>query len=146
MTELIVWRKQEIDRLRRDIDHLFKRFRREFGVPRFLLEPAEPISLDLSETENTVTLRAELPGMKPEDLDVELHEGVLSIRGSRTEEKKEEEKGYVRTERRQGSFSRQFRVPSNVQAEALKAEVKDGVLTIEVPKGGEQGARKVTVS
>ena len=63
-----------------------------------------------------------------------------------TEEKKEEDKGYVRTERRQGSFSRQFRVPTNAQADALTAEVKDGVLTIEVPKGVEQGARKVTVS
>ena len=50
MSELIVWRKQEIDRLRRDIDHLFKRFRREFGVPRFLVETTEFFLLDLSET------------------------------------------------------------------------------------------------
>ena len=82
----------------------------------------------------------------PRGLDVELHEGVLSIRGSRTEEKKEEDKGYVRTERRHGAFSRQFRVPTTVQADSLKAGVKDGVLTIEVPKGTEQGARKVPVA
>ena len=103
-------------------------------------------AVDIKETETGYTFHMDVPGMKPEDLDVELHAGVLSIRGSRTEEKKEEDKGYVRTERRQGSFSRQFRVPSNVQAEHLKAEVKDGVLTIEVPKGAEPSARKVTVS
>jgi len=102
--------------------------------------------VDIKETEESYTFHMDVPGMKPEDLDVELHEGVLSIRGSRTEEKREEEKGYVRTERRQGSFSRQFRVPTNAQAESLKAEIKDGVLTIDVPKGVEQGARKVTVS
>ena len=62
------------------------------------------------------------------------------------EEKKEQEKGYVRTERRHGTFSRQFRVPTTVQADSLKAGVKDGVLTIEVPKGTEQGARKVPVA
>ena len=61
-------------------------------------------------------------------------------------EKREEEKGYVRTERRQGSFARQFRVPTTVPADSLKSEVTDGVLTIEVPKGTEQGARKVPVS
>lgn len=103
-------------------------------------------AVDIKETESGYTFHMDVPGMKPEDLDVELHEGVLSIRGSRTEEKKEEDKGYVRTERRRGSFSRQFRVPTNAQADALTAEVKDGVLSIEVPKGVEQGARKVAVS
>ncbi|MEM8766452.1 MAG: Hsp20/alpha crystallin family protein [Pseudomonadota bacterium] len=102
--------------------------------------------VDIKETDENYTLHMDVPGLKPDDLDVELHDGVLSIRGSRSEEKTETEKGYVRTERRQGSFSRQFRVPTHVQAEALKAEVKDGVLTIEVPKGAEQGARKVVVS
>lgn len=103
-------------------------------------------AVDIKETESGYTFHMDVPGMKPDDLDVELHEGVLSIRGSRTEEKKEEDEGYVRTERRRGSFSRQFRVPTNAQADALTAEVKDGVLSIEVPKGVEQGARKVAVS
>lgn len=102
--------------------------------------------VDIRETDAGYVFHMDVPGMKPEDLDVELHEGVLSIRGSRTEEKKEEDKGYVRTERRQGSFSRQFRVPTNAQPEALVAQVRDGVLTIEVPRGSDQGARKVTVS
>ena len=134
---------------RNDPFDLFSRFgdlfeREPFFSPASQAEWLPPV--DIKETDEGYVFHMDVPGMKPEDLDVELHEGVLSIRGSRSEEKKEEEKGYVRTERRQGSFSRQFRVPTNVQAEALKAEVKDGVLTIEVPKGAEQGARKVTVS
>jgi HSP20 family protein len=103
-------------------------------------------AVDIKETDEGYTFRMDVPGLKPEDLDVELHEGVLSIRGSRSDEKREEDEGYVRTERRQGSFSRQFRVPTTVPADSLEAEVKDGVLTIEVPKGAEQGARKVPVS
>jgi HSP20 family protein len=103
-------------------------------------------AVDIKETGDGYTFHMDVPGMKPEDLDVELHEGVLTIRGSREEEKREEDKGYVRTERRQGSFTRQFRVPTSVQADSLSAAVKDGVLTIEVPKGGGQGARKVEVT
>ena len=103
-------------------------------------------AVDIKETDGGYTFHMEVPGMRPEDLDVELHEGVLSIRGSRKEERKEEDKGYVRTERRYGNFSRQFRIPTTVQADSLKAEVKDGVLTINVPKGVEQGARKVRIS
>ena len=134
---------------RNDPFDLFNRFgdlfdREPLFTPANRAEWMPPV--DIKETETGYLFHMDVPGLKPEDLDVELHEGVLSIRGSRSEEKTEEDKGYVRTERRQGSFSRQFRVPTNVQAEALKAEVKDGVLNIEVPKGAEQGARKVTVS
>ena len=134
---------------RNDPFDLFGRFgdlfeREPFFSPANRAEWLPPV--DIKETDEGYLFHMDVPGLKPEDLDVELHDGVLSIRGSRSEEKKEEDKGYVRTERRQGSFSRQFRVPTNAQAEVLKAEVRDGVLTIEVPKGAEQGARKVTVS
>ena len=134
---------------RNDPFDIFSRFgdlfeREPFFGPAARSEWLPPV--DIKETDKGYTFHMDVPGLKPENLDVELHEGVLSIRGSRNEEKKEEDKGYVRTERRYGSFSRQFRVPTNVQAENLKAEVKDGVLTIDVPKGTDQGARKVTVS
>ena len=102
--------------------------------------------VDIKETDEAYTFRMDVPGLKPEDLDIELHEGVLSIRGSRSEQTKEEEKGYVRTERRQGSFIRQFRVPTSTSAEHLAATVIDGVLNIQVPKGSAQEARKVAVS
>ena len=134
---------------RHDPFDLFSRFG-EFGDREHFFSPATRAEwlppVDIKETENGYTFHMEVPGMKPEGLDVELHEGVLSIRGTRKEESRKEDKGYVRTERRYGNFSRQFRVPTNVQADSLKAEVKDGVLQIEVPKGPEQGARKVQIS
>ncbi|MEJ2088244.1 MAG: Hsp20/alpha crystallin family protein [Gammaproteobacteria bacterium] len=134
---------------RNDPFDIFSRFgdffdRDPFLAPASRTEWLPPV--DIKETADGYRFHMDVPGLKPEDLEVELHEGVLSIRGSRNEEKREEDKGYVRTERRYGSFSRQFRVPTTVQADSLKAEVKDGVLTIEVPKGAEQGARKVPVS
>lgn len=103
-------------------------------------------AVDIQETDDGYVFRMDVPGLKPEDLEVELHEGVLSIRGSRKEETREEDKGYVRVERRQGSFARQFRVPTSVRAESLSAKVADGVLTIEVPKGAAPEARKVPIS
>lgn len=134
---------------RNDPFDIFSRFgdlfeRDPFFAPAARTEWLPPV--DIKETDGGYTFHMDVPGMKSEDLDVELHEGVLSIRGSRKEEKRAEDKGYVRTERRQGSFLRQFRVPTNVQAEHLKAEVKDGVLTIDVPKGSAQSARKVPIS
>jgi HSP20 family protein len=103
-------------------------------------------AVDVKETDKAFVFHMEVPGMKPEDLDVELHDGVLSIRGSRNEENREEDKGYVRVERRRGSFSRQFRVPVSCKAEDLSAKVADGVLNIEVPKSNGPETRKVAVS
>jgi len=134
---------------RNDPFDVFNRFG-DFFDREPLLTPARRTewlpAVDIKESEEAFTFRMDVPGMKPEDLDVELHDGVLSIRGSREEEKREEDKGYVRVERRQGSFARQFRVPTSSKAEHLEAKVADGVLTIEVPKASEPGVRKVTVS
>ena len=134
---------------RNDPFDIFSRFgdffeREPFLSPAARTEWMPPV--DIRETDEGYVFHMDVPGLKPEDLDVELHEGVLSIRGTRSEETKKEDKGYVRMERRQGSFSRQFRVPTNAQAESLKAQVKDGVLTIEVPKGAPGVARKVPIS
>ena len=133
---------------RRDPLDIFSRFGdfadRDFFSPSARSEWLPPV--DIKETDGGYTFSMDVPGLKPEDLDVELHNGVLSIRGSRSAETRDEDKGYVRTERRYGSFSRQFRVPTDVNADSLKAGVSDGVLTIEVPKGSEPAARKVKVS
>jgi HSP20 family protein len=128
---------------------LFSRFgdlhdRDSFFAPALRAEWMPPV--DIKETPDRYTFQMEVPGMQPDDLDVEIHDGVLSVRGTRKEEKKTEDAGYVRVERRFGNFSRQFRIPATVRAESLKAELKDGVLHIEVPKGSEDAARKVKIS
>jgi HSP20 family protein len=134
MSELIVWRKQEIDRLRRDIDHLFKRFRREFGVPRFLVETTEFFLLDLSETERTIILRAEMTGIEPEDMHVSVTDESLTIRGEKREDTLEKGENYERTTRKQQSFSKTIALPCRVKPEEVKASFKDGLLEIILPK------------
>ena len=79
MHELTLWKKQEIDKLRKDMDSLFRRFRKEFGLPSSLSEVAEPFSMDLSETESTLTVSAELPGIKPEDIHISVTENTLTL-------------------------------------------------------------------
>ena len=145
MSELIVWRKQEIDRLRRDIDHLFKRFRREFGVPRFLVESAESFLLDLSETENTVTLRAELPGIKPEDMHVSVTDESLTLRGEIHEDTVDKGENYERVAKRSQSFVRTIALPCRIKTAEVKATFKDGILEIDLPKCSPAEARGVNI-
>ena len=134
MSELIVWRKQEIDRLRRDIDHLFKRFRREFGVPRFLVETTEFFLLDLSETERTIILRAEMTGIEPEDMHVSVTDDSLTIRGEKHEDTLERGGNFERTTRKSQSFSKTIALPCRIKPEEVKASFKDGMLEIILPK------------
>lgn len=102
--------------------------------------------VDIKEEDEAYTFRIDVPGMSADDLEVELHDGVLSVRGERELRESAEHKGYIRTERRHGKFLRQFRVPTAAKAEELKASVKDGVLAIYVPKGSASEARRVPIS
>lgn len=145
MSELIVWRKQEIDRLRRDIDHLFKRFRREFGVPRFLVEEPESFSLDLSETEQTVILKAELPGIKPEDIHVSVTDESLTLRGEIREDTVDKGETYERITKRSQSFSKTIILPCRIKTAEVKATFKNGQLQIVLPKCAPAEARGVNI-
>ena len=145
MSELIVWRKQEIDRLRRDIDHLFNRFRREFGVPRFLVEGPESFSLELSETEQTVILRAQLPGLKPEDIHVSVTDTSLTLRGEIREDTVDKGETYERVAKRTQSFSRTIVLPCRIKTAEVKATFKDGELEIVLPKCEPAEARGVNI-
>jgi HSP20 family protein len=145
MSELIVWRKQEIDRMRRDIDHLFKRFRRDFGVPRFLVETAEFFTLDLSETKRTLTLRAEIPGIKPEDMHVSVTDDSLTIRGEKREDTLEKGENYERTTRETQTFSKTITLPCRIEPEAVQASFKDGMLEIVFPKCAPAEARGIKI-
>jgi len=145
MSELIVWRKQEIDRLRRDIDYLFKRFRREFGVPRFLMETAESFLLDLSETKDTVTLRAELPGVKPKDMHLSVTDESLILSAEISEETVDKGENYERVAKRSQSFSRTIALPCRIKTAEVKATFKDGILEVVLPKCAPAQARGVNI-
>lgn len=91
-------------------------------------------------------VRASLPGFKKEEVDVQVHEGVLSIRGQRTEEATQTSERYHRRERRTGLVSRLISLPETVNGEDVKAELKDGVLTLRLPKTPKEQPRKVQIS
>ena len=100
---------------------------------------------DLVETENAFEVSVDLPGLKPEDVQVELHEGALWISGKREEEKEEKGKSYHRVERRHGEFRRVLPLPATIDEEHVEAKFDDGVLKVTVPKVMEAKAKKIEV-
>ncbi len=94
--------------------------------------------VDLVEKDNEMVLKADLPGIKKEDIEVSLENGDLVVRGEQTEEEKLEEENYYRLERHHGSFYRRLALPAEVEAEDLNATFKDGVLEVRFPKPAEK--------
>ncbi len=93
--------------------------------------------MDIDETEKEFTVSAELPGLKPEDVDISLHDNVLTIQGEKRAEKEEKDQHSYHMERSFGSFSRSVRLPGEVEAGKIDASLKDGLLKITLPKSKE---------
>jgi HSP20 family protein len=102
-------------------------------------------SADISETDKTVEVRMDVPGLKATDIDIKLSNNVLTVSGERKEEKEEKGRTFHRVERRVGKFSRSFTLPCAVAEDEVAAEYKDGTLIITLPKSEEAKARKITV-
>jgi HSP20 family protein len=119
------------------------------AVTRLMSEPraSRPWSpaVDILETEDAVTLKADLPDVKTEDIDIRVENGTLTLRGTRRFEKDENVKGYHRIERSYGEFVRSFAVPPTVETDKVGAEYKNGVLTITLPKKETAKPRQVKV-
>src|SRR5579872_1347633 len=103
-------------------------------------------AVDIYETENELVLKADLPDMNEKDLDVRVENNMLTIRGERKFEQKVNEDNYLRIERTYGSFSRSFSLPNTVNTEAIKADYKNGVLTVQLPKRAESKPKQVKVN
>lgn len=91
-------------------------------------------TVDISETEGEYLIKAELPEVKKEDVKVSVEDGVLTLQGERRQEKEEKGKRFHRVERSYGSFLRSFALPESVDESQVKAEYKDGVLNLHLPK------------
>src|SRR5699024_6988713 len=103
-------------------------------------------AVDVHEEKERYLIRADLPGVKPQDIDVSLENGVLTIRGQRLEEKSTEENGWRHHERLSGSFFRRFNLPDSADAEQVSARSDNGVLEITIPKHARVKARKIEVA
>ena len=102
-------------------------------------------AVDIYEDDGHITINAELPGMKPEDVDVDVHEGILTLRGERKLENEEKREGYHRIERSYGTFSRSFSLPEGVDPDKCEANMKEGVLTVRLPKKPLPQPKKISV-
>src|SRR5690348_3918258 len=103
-------------------------------------------AVDVYETENELVIKADLPDVSDKDLDVRVENNMLTIHGERKFEQKVKEENYLRMERSYGSFTRSFSLPKSVNTEAIKAEYKDGVLNITLPKRAESKPKQVKVA
>ncbi len=124
-----------------DVEDRMNRFmQRAFGEP-FSVALTEPLgwvpAMDIVETAKELTVSAELPGMDQKDIDISVEDGVLTIRGEKTDEREHEDKKVYLYERSYGSFQRAFTLPANVETDKIAAEFEKGVLKIHVPKDGQ---------
>lgn len=129
--------------VREEAESLWSNLTGERGNGWFAPMVVPPI--DLSETANAVTVRTDLPGIKPDEIDIQLSNNVLTISGQRQEEKEEKGQTFHRVERRSGSFSRSVTLPTAVAEDKVDAQYKDGVLTVTMPKTEEAKSRKIKV-
>ena len=102
-------------------------------------------TVDIHEEPDRFTVHADLPGGEAKDIQVTADQGVLTIRGSRRLEKRENQKGYERLERIEGDFLRRFTLPENARAEEIKAKHNNGVLEVVIPKQAAPEPRRVNV-
>jgi HSP20 family protein len=148
---------QPFDALRSQIDRLFHDFQVGFlqGPSRSLLD-IEPFwrrdfgfevtpAVDIVEKEKAFEVTAELPGLDVKNIDLQLSDNVLTIKGEKQEEKEEKTKDRYVSERRYGSFRRSLQVPSGVDADKIEASFKSGVLTVTLPKSPEAQKKQKTI-
>jgi HSP20 family protein len=103
-------------------------------------------ALDLSETADGYTAELAVPGLKAEDLEITVENGVLTIKGEIKQTIEDKKRNYHRVERRYGSFARTVGLPTTIQADAIKADLSDGVLRLEIPKAEQVKPRKISVA
>ena len=127
-----------------DLNRMQRDFEKNFFGPRARGADFAP-AVDVHEEPEALVVRAELPGVKREDIEVGIEGNVLTLKGERKLAKDENNRKYHRIERSYGSFVRQFQLPNNVDTGSVDAQLNEGVLTLKFPKKQETRARKVEV-
>jgi HSP20 family protein len=144
MTSLIRWEPiRELNSMRDSMDRLLEdSFLRPFSSAMW---DGTAMSMDMYQTDDAVVVKTALPGIRPEDVQVSVANGVLTIRGELKEEKEEIEKTYHLRERRYGSCSRSVALPIQANVDKATADFEDGVLTLTLPKAEEAKAKTIIV-
>jgi HSP20 family protein len=143
--DLVQWQPfREVARLRTEMDRLWDEY---FGPGRRALRPLEETwlpAVDISETGDKITVKAEIPGMEAKDIEISMTGDTLTIKGEKKAEREEEE-NYHMIERSYGSFSRSMKLPAVVDADKVEATYKNGVLTVVLPKKEEVKPKAIEI-
>ena len=142
MTSLVRWDPF------RELDSLRDEFGRFFG-PRFFGRGEEGMwspAVDMIEEADAIVLKADLPGIGPDQVEIEFEDDLLTIKGERKFEEKTETEGHRRIERGYGRFERSFGMPKTAKLDEIEATFHDGILEIRVPKAAEIAARKIPIT
>lgn len=136
MSEMVRWEPFRFEPVFKEFGSLARRFGNLFEgeFPEMELVSGWHPFVDIYDEGNEVVLKAELPGMKKEDIHIQVQNNVLTMRGEKKREEKVEKEGFFRSERMYGSFSRSFTLPATVDAAKIEANFMNGVLTVKLPK------------
>ncbi len=129
------------DRMNRLFEQTLSRSRREEGITASTWSPA----VDIYETPETIIMKADLPGLSREDIEIQIGDNTLTLRGERRFAKDVQQENYLRIERAYGAFQRNFTLPATVQQEKIRAIFRDGVLELTLPKAEEAKPKKIAI-
>ena len=135
-----------LEQLRREMDHLFESHASSDNEGSNIATSDWIPAVDIKETDNCFEIHADIPGVDPKDIEVHMEHGMLSIRGERKWENKQEREGFKRVERARGTFYRRFSLPETANAEKISAKSQNGVLLITIPKQEKVQPKKIAVT
>lgn len=146
MTQIVRFSpRNDLNRMQRDFDRLFGSF-----FPTFDEDADQNVSwtphLDVLETDDAYVLEMDVPGVSRDDIQINLHDGILSVSGERSSREVSENDNVLRVERHAGHFYRSFRLPKQISEKKIEARHENGVLTVTLPKVEESKPRKIKVS
>jgi HSP20 family protein len=129
------------DRMNRLFEQTLSRSRAEERVTASTWSPA----VDIYETPETIIMKADLPGLSREDIEIQIRDNTLSLRGERRFAKDVQQENYLRIERAYGAFQRNFTLPATIQQDEIRATFRDGVLELTLPKAEEAKPKKIAI-
>jgi HSP20 family protein len=145
---IVPWAKRhrnELGTLRHEMNDLFEDFFGGLERPWSLFEAKAWPALDVAEKEDAIVVRAEVPGCKPEDIDISVYGNTLTISGEKKASTEERHDGFYHVESSYGTFRRDVALPTDVDEEKIEAVCKNGVLSVTLPKAAQSRAVKVKV-
>lgn len=144
MAELTIWRP--LQEIKKEMDRIFQ----EVLGRSWLTEKFEGVEwippIDVSETDNEVIVKVDVPGVNPEDMEISLADNVLIIKGKKEKEEEEKKENFYRVERYYGSFMRSIQLPCEIEEDKISATYKNGVLKIVLPKKPEEKKKVIKIN